>query len=319
MSSSGASSEDKGIYISERPGTAIVSLHFAMRFAIIFCLLLLVLIGPGCAGPRQASVVDNSMISSDVASKVYAPLPDILPTSEKPVLPPGLPLERLGVVTHVPHDRDRRVALTFDDGPSPMTPDYLNILRSKGVHATFFLIGRNVQRDPGMAALIENGGNEIGNHTYSHINLEKSSLTNDVKDILKGQDAIEQETHERLSLLRPPGGALNVPVIKKIQGLGYTIVYWNIDPQDWKKDATSRAIINNVMSHVRPGSIILLHEGKRATLEALPQLIDDLRKQGYEIGTVSELIARSNPLQHGSAQPGAIPGRTTTQASPGAS
>ena len=143
--------------------------------------------------------------------------------------------------------------------------------------------------------MIADSGNEIGNHTYSHLNLEKSSISVDVSDILRGQDTIEQATHRQLSLLRPPGGALNVPVIKKIQQLGYTIVYWNIDPQDWMQGATSAGIINNVMTHIRPGAIILMHEGKPQTLKALPELIDDIRKQGYEIGTVSELLGLPKP------------------------
>jgi peptidoglycan/xylan/chitin deacetylase (PgdA/CDA1 family) len=318
LSNAEASKGRNGIYISIRTGIAVAPLRSAIRFAIISCLLLLVFIGFGCARFKQASVEVGSLATTDVASQVYAPPPNMLPTSEKPVLPLGLPLEKLGVVCNVPHDRSRRVALTFDDGPSQMTPDYLNILREKGVHATFFLIGMNVQREPGMAAMIEDSGNEIGNHTFSHLDLRKSSLTYDVADILKGQNIIEQETHQKPSLLRPPGGDLSVPVIKKIQQLGYTIIYWNIDPQDWMEVATPEKIINNVMTHVRPGSIILLHEGKRPTLEALPQLIDDLKKQGYEIGTVSELLVPPNPWRPVSTQPGSTTGKITTQTPPGA-
>ncbi len=224
-----------------------------------------------------------------VAVKVYeAP-------SEKPVPPLGLPLEKLGVICDVPHDPHKMVALTFDDGPSDLTPAYLAVLRSKGVHATFFNIGLQVVRHPGLAAMIADSGNEIGNHTYSHLNLEKSPLPDDVSDILRGQEVIEQDSHQRPSLLRPPGGALNVPVIKKIQQLGYTIIYWNIDPQDWRTGATPEEIINNVMTNIRPGAIILMHEGKPQTLKALPELIDDIKKQGYEIGTVSELLGLPKP------------------------
>lgn len=134
-----------------------------------------------------------------VAAKVYEP------RSEKPVPPLGLPLEKLGVIFDVPRDPNRRVALTFDDGQSALTPAYLAVLRSKGVHATFFNIGLQVVRHPGMTAMIADNGNEIGNHTFSHLNLEKSSISVDVTDILRGQDVIEQATHRRLVVLRPAG------------------------------------------------------------------------------------------------------------------
>lgn len=266
---------------------------------IMFCLLLFALFSVGYNEQTSVKVSSNNSTPTDVAvaSKVYEPeRANVEVKSEKPVLPVELPLYKLGVICNVSHDKDKRVALTFDDGPSlAMTPEYLKVLQEKGVHATFFLIGSQVERRPGLAALIADDGNEIGNHTYSHLNLKKSSITDAVKDILKGQGIIARDSHQKLFLLRPPGGELNEPVIHEIQKLGYKIVLWNIDPQDWQKDATPKQITNNIMTNLRPGSIILLHEGKTPTLEALPQLIDDIKKQGYEIGTVSELLAPSSP------------------------
>ena len=185
---------------------------------IVVCLAFLVLIGAGYAWYRQASdAVDepaptDQELTSGVASNVYAPNPaDVEAESEKPNPPLGLPLEKLGVICNVPRDRQRKIALTFDDGPSKMTPEYLKILQEKGVHATFFLIGSNVQRQPGLAAMIAADGDEIGNHTYSHLNLAKASLTEAVYDIMRGQDCIEQVTHQKLSLMRPPGGSWMCP------------------------------------------------------------------------------------------------------------
>jgi len=266
---------------------------------ILVCLAVLVLTGVGYAWYRQTAVAvdepapkNQEPTGANIVSKVDAPNPaHVEAESEKPNPPLGLPLEKLGVICNAPHGGQRMVALTFDDGPATMTPEYLKVLQEKGVHATFFLIGSNVQRQPGLAAMIADGGNEIGNHTYSHLNLAKASITEAVYDLLRGQACIEQASHQRLSLMRPPGGELNVPVIRAIQKLGYKIVFWNIDPQDWRKGATSKQIIGNIMTNLHPGSIILLHEGKPATLQALPELIDDLRKQGYEIDTVSGLLA----------------------------
>jgi len=264
---------------------------------ILVCLAVLVLTGLGYAWYRQTAVAvdepapkNQESTGVSIVSNVYTPDPHVEAESERPNPPLGLPLEKLGVICNVPHGGQKRVALTFDDGPSAMTPEYLSVLREKGVHATFFLIGSNVQRQPGLAAMIAAGGNEIGNHTYSHLNLAKASVTEAVYDLLRGQACIEQASHQRLSLMRPPGGELDLPVIGAIQKLGYKIIFWNIDPQDWKTGATSKQIIGNIMTNLRPGAIILLHEGKPATLQALPELIDDLRQRGYEIDTVSGLL-----------------------------
>ena len=209
--------------------------YYLYCIALAFISLVLVTIGykqPAALNARPSNLAAEQQeqpIVQSVAVKVYEAL------SEKPALTMGLPLEKLGVVCDLPHDPDKRVALTFDDGPSlAMTPEYLAVLRSKGVHATFFLIGLQAEHKPGLAAMIAGNGNEIGNHTYSHLNLEQSSLPDDINDILRGQDVIEQQTNRQLSLLRPPGGELSVPVIHEIQKLGYTIVLWNIDPQDWR-------------------------------------------------------------------------------------
>jgi peptidoglycan/xylan/chitin deacetylase (PgdA/CDA1 family) len=296
--------------LSDHPSSNSGKRNYAL---ILACLAFLVLIGAGYIYNRQALVAavetpskNQEPTGTGLVPETYVPDPaHVEAESEKPNLPIGLPLEKLGVICNGPRSGQKRVALTFDDGPSKMTPEYLEILQEKGVHATFFLIGSNVQRQPGLAAMIAGDGDEIGNHTYSHLNLARASLTEAVYDILRGQDCIEQATHQNLTLMRPPGGDLNVPVIRTIQRLGYRIVFWNIDPQDWKSDATSRQIIGNIMTNLHPGSIILLHEGKPATLEALPELIDDIREQGYVIDTVSGLL--------GTARPGANAPMPTTQ------
>ncbi len=302
--------------------------HKILLLFIFSFLVLLALAGFGYAILRQAPAEVDSrppLAVPDVAvtQQVYTPPRVVVEAkSEKPVLPVGLPLAKLGVVCNVPHDPEKRVALTFDDGPSlSMTPEYLKILRDKGVHATFFLIGSQVEREPSLAALIANDGNEIGNHTYSHLNLKKASLADAASNILEGQKAIEQDAHQELSLLRPPGGELNEPVIHEIQKMGYTVVLWNIDPQDWRENATSSQIINNVMTNLWPGSIILLHEGKAPTLKALPQLIDDITRRGYKIGTVSELLSKpsrpvSPPDKPTTETPPAGPTNVTTEAPP---
>ena len=184
------------------------------------------------------------------------------------------------------------VALTFDDGPSrQFTPQYLKVLNEYGVHATFFLIGRNVQDNPGLAAMIARNGNELGNHTFDHHNLKQMDSATAEQDITSAQQLIEQDSHEQDYLFRPPGGNLSQPLVKAIDGMGLKVILWNIDPRDWEETSNENKIIDNVLTNLQPGSIILLHEGKEHTLQALPTLIESIRQRGYRLVTVSELLA----------------------------
>lgn len=270
---------------------------------LISCTLLSVLIVSGCyrqtameAGSPSMSA-ERKQLSADQGSASKAAVSQPVVASAKPYQSANLSSSSAKIVFDVPHDREKRVALTFDDGPSQMTPEYLQILRDKGVHATFFLIGKQAENKPGLAKTIVDSGNEIGNHTCSHLNIRTSSMPESLKDILECQSIIERDSHHKPFMLRPPGGEFNKSIIEQLQKVGYIIVLWNIDPQDWKKSATPDQIINNVMTNIRPGAIILMHEGKKPTLEALPRLIDDIKEQGYEIGTVSELLDLSSPNQ----------------------
>lgn len=215
---------------------------------------------------------------------------------------PSLPVEPIAPLRGVIHSwpsAGKMVALTFDDGPSKQfTPQYLKVLNEYGVHATFFLIGRQVQENPGLAAMIAGSGNEIGSHTFDHHNLKQMSLEAAEQDITSAQQLIEQDTHQPAFLFRPPGGNLNEPLVKIIDKMGLQVILWNIDPRDWDESSSTEHTIDNVLTNLQPGSIILLHEGKQHTLTALPTLIEDLRQRGYQLVTVSELLA-----PQGTAQP----------------
>jgi peptidoglycan/xylan/chitin deacetylase (PgdA/CDA1 family) len=184
------------------------------------------------------------------------------------------------------------VAITFDDGPSKQfTPLYLKVLDNYGVHATFFLIGRNVQENPGLSAMIAAHGNELGCHASTHRNLEQMNPAAAKQEIASARQLIEQNSHSQVFLFRPPGGHLSQPLINAINGMGMKIVLWNIDPGDWCASARPDKIIKNVLANLRPGSIILLHEDKASTLNALPILVKAIQQHGYQLATVSELLA----------------------------
>jgi len=196
----------------------------------------------------------------------------------------------LGVVYNSPA-AGKMAALTFDDGPSKkFTPQYLNVLDRHGVHATFFLVGRHIiQEDDGLTAMISGSGNEVGCHAFDHRNLEQMNLATARQDITKAKQLIEDDAHTKVVLFRPPGGHLNQELIAMINGMGMKIVLWSVDPGDWY--AGPDKIVNNVLTKLQPGAIIILHEGKAATLAALPTLIKGIRQRGYQLVTVSELLA----------------------------
>jgi peptidoglycan/xylan/chitin deacetylase (PgdA/CDA1 family) len=190
-----------------------------------------------------------------------------------------------GLVTNGSRDR-RVVALTFDDGPSEYTPEFLQVLRQKEVHATFFEIGQEMPGREDVMRQILAAGNELGDHTMNHVEYPGY-------DQIAGAAArIEDYTHFKPCLFRPPGGAVNAGVVATAGSLGMRTITWDVDPRDWSLPG-SGAIYSNVVSHAQPGSIVLMHDGggpRSETLDALPQVIDALRARGYRFATVSELL-----------------------------
>jgi|GEM_PF-1176702 len=229
----------------------------------------------------------NSIIQDQPAS---APVNVIYP-------PEKIDLEQIrsspryqGLIFSVP-SAGKEIALTFDDGPDPnLTPAYLKVLRGEGVHATFFLVGRRVEKAPGMAAMIAGEGEEIGNHTMNHEYLTSVPLKYGEQNLIDTTGLIEQETHENILYFRPPGGRLSPSLIKTVRETGMKTVLWNIDPQDWAPGMTPGRIIRDVLDNLQPGAIVVMHEGKRQTLEALPGLIRELKQRGWRLVTISELL-----------------------------
>jgi peptidoglycan/xylan/chitin deacetylase (PgdA/CDA1 family) len=190
-----------------------------------------------------------------------------------------------GLVTSGPRDRNV-VALTFDDGPSEYTQDFLQVLREKGVPGTFFEIGQEMPgREETMRQILAEG-DEIGDHTMNHVELP------DYAQIAGAAERIRAYTHFQPCLFRPPGGAVDDTVIATAAGLGLWTVNWDVDPTDWSNPGTS-AIYDTIVGTTQPGSIILMHDGggdRSETLAALPEVIDTLRSRGYGFETVTQLL-----------------------------
>jgi peptidoglycan/xylan/chitin deacetylase (PgdA/CDA1 family) len=198
-----------------------------------------------------------------------------------------------------PVDGDR-IALTFDDGPAPgYTDQVLDILRSSEVKATFFVCGRNVERYPEILRRVQAEGHAIGNHTYSHPNPYFRSRAFFAREVDLTQAAIEKVTGKRPKFFRPPYGARWLGLQPVLKQRNLRLVNWSDTGYDWKF-GTAR-IVREALRKIRPGSIILLHDGRNVlpperidrspTVKALPAILDGAMKAGFALVTLDELLA----------------------------
>ena len=188
---------------------------------------------------------------------------------------------------------DKRIALTFDDGPHPtLTPRILEILDRYGIKATFFVVGINAENYPEALKSVAKKGHEIGNHTYSH-NLLKSIPKEKIeKEISDTEREINKIREYDLKLLRPPCGFYDERLEKIAMDKGSKIVLWSIDTLDWSH-ASAKNMSRKILKNAKDGDIILFHDyvsGEYNTPEALEIIIPILLEKGYEFVTVSELL-----------------------------
>ena len=179
------------------------------------------------------------------------------------------------------------IALTFDDGPSrKYTPILLDGLKERGVHATFFLMGKNIEGEEDIVKRMSEEGHLIGNHSYEHIQLTKAGAKAVCEAVEHTQEQIEAITGKRPEYIRPPYGDWNEELEEEI---GMTPVLWSLDSLDWKLKDTGK-IIRQVLKDVKDGDIILLHDIFPSSVEAALELIDILQKEGYVFVTADELL-----------------------------
>jgi peptidoglycan/xylan/chitin deacetylase (PgdA/CDA1 family) len=185
------------------------------------------------------------------------------------------------------------IALTFDDGPNPIyTPQVLAVLQEYGVKATFFDVGYLVDDYPNLARQEYAAGHVVANHSWSHPELTRLSAAGIRWQLTQGSGAIQAATGVRPVFFRPPYGAINATVVGEADAVGVTTVLWNADPRDWALPGVD-VIVDRILSQVRNGTIILLHDGggnRSQTVAALPMIITALEQRGYRFVTVQQLV-----------------------------
>jgi peptidoglycan/xylan/chitin deacetylase (PgdA/CDA1 family) len=212
-------------------------------------------------------------------------------------------LERLGpklierIHWHGPADK-AVVALTFDDGPHAIsTPQILDLLDRFEVSATFFLVGKHLEKHPGIAREMVGTSHEIGNHTYSH-SLLYVSTKNRIRDEIRRTDTLLRNIDgAEPKFFRPPAGFFTKQVLDIAEHMGYTTVVGDVYPRDPHLPGKEK-IVTRVLRRTVPGSIIILHDGGNAqrvdrsqTLDALSEIIPSLKDKGFEFLTLSALLS----------------------------
>jgi peptidoglycan/xylan/chitin deacetylase (PgdA/CDA1 family) len=194
------------------------------------------------------------------------------------------------VVRRGPADA-RRVALTFDDGPQPLTPQYLDALEALGVPATFFVMGDLSSAAPGRLREYVRRGHQVAAHGWNHRafpDLSRAELDQQLRDT---QAVIGHQPTAR-PWLRPPYGALSPRVIGQLLARGFTIAMWSFDSLDHEIADVDALVARCAPAQVAPGEVLLFHEGYAHTLAALPRIVGGLRDAGYECVTMFDLVSR---------------------------
>lgn len=187
------------------------------------------------------------------------------------------------------------VALTFDDGPSPYTDRLLKVLADNDAKATFFLIGNKVAANPAGARRIAEAGMEIGSHTWEHPNMTAIPAEDVPAQFSKANDAILAATGQRPALVRTAGGLTNDQVLAEAGKQGLADINWDVIPFDWANDANLDASRQILMSQIKPGSVVLLHDTYSSTVDLAYQFIPVLKANGYHLVTVSQLLGPRAP------------------------
>ena len=187
------------------------------------------------------------------------------------------------LIWKIPND-NKTVYLTFDDGPTEkVTRKILEVLKNEKVKASFFCVGKNVEKYPDLFACIKAEGHAVGNHTNTHLNGWKTNKKQYLEDVEEADKLIKS------NLFRPPYGKLNWRSKKDLQRK-YKIVMWDVAGGDFDQYLSIKDVVKNIINNVNPGSIVVLHDNQKfmiKTVEALPIIIKELKDKKYRFGLIN--------------------------------
>ncbi|MCU1515010.1 MAG: hypothetical protein JWO10_2100 [Microbacteriaceae bacterium] len=183
------------------------------------------------------------------------------------------------------------MALTFDDGPGPYTDDLIGTLKAKNASATFFMVGRNAEAYPSLVQRVSAAGQEIGNHSWSHPELTKLSDADIRSQVDRTSQAIFDAIGRRPALMRPPYGDENQRVRDDVE---LPLVLWDVDPKDWTEPPVDQ-LLDRTINGPRIGSILLMHDVHKPTVEHSGEIIDGLRARGFSFATITQLMRGQLP------------------------
>jgi peptidoglycan/xylan/chitin deacetylase (PgdA/CDA1 family) len=188
---------------------------------------------------------------------------------------------------------DNKIYLTFDDGPTPKITEWvLDILKEHQIKATFFCIGKNIQKHSAIFNKIIDNGHAIGNHTFNHLNGWNTLNEEYLKDIGACRSEIRlQYVPENLqsNLFRPPYGKIKTTQSKKLRQLGYKIIMWDVLSADFDQCISPEKCLENVLQHTQSGSVIVFHDSVKAfknLKHTLPKSIEILKQRGFEFDVI---------------------------------
>lgn len=197
----------------------------------------------------------------------------------------------------------KQVALTFDDGPNPAkTPALLDALDEAHAPATFFVVGSRAEQAPDLLRRMMERGDEVENHSYTHPNMNLVIPSVAEEEMVRTSVLIQAMTGHTPRFFRPPGGNANPAVQRLAHSYGLSLAYWTVDALHAEDVGSSNGLVQYVMQHVHPGSIVLLHNGPEVTATAIPSLVAALRAHGYSLVTLAEIAKGQSGVK-----PGATP------------
>jgi len=189
-----------------------------------------------------------------------------------------------------PSETEKKIILTFDDGPSKFTLEVLALLKKYNAKATFFCIGKNIEKHPEIIKQIIEEGHLLGNHSYSHSKFFDFYDEDKIADELRKTDQLlEKFTSKKINFFRPPYGVTTPSIRRALQRTGHKVIGWNIRSLDGGTK-NQELIFNRIIKRVSPGGIVLLHDTGKHSVLVLEQFLQFLQQNNYEVISIEELL-----------------------------